>query len=141
MKNLVILFVCLLFGSASFAAQPATKAKTKSTYDLKFDLAIKGQKLAPTTVAVTTGDKATVTQKVDGKTITIDVVVTETTAKVNPELRMDFQITTVADNGTQEAVSKPSIRTFVGEKASITQGVEGGEEVMSLEVIANKKAI
>jgi type II secretory pathway component GspD/PulD (secretin) len=124
--------LCLFVGSSAFASTNA--------YDLKMELSLNGRPLSSPHLVVKEGEKASILQDSNGEKTFVDVVTTEKMMDGERVVFMDFKIGTISATGERKVIASPQITTFENEKAKISVGEDGKEDV-SLSVVATRKTL
>lgn len=126
MKILGMIF--LLACSSTFAT---------TNYDIKMDLSLNGKHVASGRVIAKEGEVATIVQKSNNKKTFIDVITTKTDMK--NAVMMKFIIGTIGKNGKRNIFANPQVIARENETAKFSQGEAGGQEILSLSVVARKQ--
>ncbi|MGZ3787505.1 MAG: hypothetical protein ACXVLQ_03230 [Bacteriovorax sp.] len=114
-----------------------SSAFASTSYDLKMDLSLNGKHVSSPRVIAQEGETATIIQKSDGKETFIDVVTTK--ADMKNSVMMKFTVGTIGKNGERTILSRPQVIARENETAKISQGETGGQELLSLSVIAKRQ--
>ncbi|MBX2994712.1 MAG: hypothetical protein KF681_07815 [Bdellovibrionaceae bacterium] len=128
--RLILIFMSL-FASISLASSPRMAAPV---YKLKIDLSLEGRPASSFGLVVTAGERARISENVDGQETFIEVLADRT---ADGGVDLQFLVGQMSKKGERLDLGRPRIVARENIPASITVGDDGGEQ-MSLAVLAQK---
>jgi len=131
--KVLFLFCILIFATSAYASP--------KNHTLDMELSVDGAGPFFPKLTIQEGKKGTVEYKTGSKKRFLEVVPTEGEMNGHKGILMKFEIGKILKDGSRKILSKPTLLAMEGEKSSIEVGDVGEKELVSLKVVATRKAM